>query len=215
MAEKVIAERVIPVSGNTTKSRILDVARELIAQKGFSAVSMRDIAKKVGIKMSSIYYYYEGKEALLEDILADFKSDYEGYFDWLTGENMKADSLETLMDTMFNKEFIEMRNPKACLGMSLIIKEQHNNNSVRDLALELFFDYSIRRLRADFDSLAQKGVIPPSDTKATAAVFMCCVLICNELRIHEYTGAKPPLACEAVYAGLKKMLSSALMRGVP
>ena len=208
-------QRERPCPGNTkTRNRILDVTTELIAQKGFSAVSMRDIAKKVGIQMSSIYYYYESKGALLEDILERFKNGYKEYFDWLTKANMKADSLETLLDNMFHKEFTDMRNPAACLGMSLILKEQHNNKTARKCAFELLFQHSIWRIQADFDKLIRKGVIPPSDTKMIATILMCCVVICNDMRVHEYAGAKPPLDCKEVYAGVKKFIQSALMQGM-
>jgi len=211
-----MAERKIPDSGydNATRNRILDVATRLAAQKGFNAVSMRDIAKEVGIQMSSIYYYYDSKSALLEDILARFENGYRHYFDWLKDENMKADSLEMLMDTMFNKEFVEMRDPTGCLGISLLFREQHNHQSVRELAVGLLFEHSIRRLQADFDSLIKKGVIPQSDTKTLATIFMCCVIVCNELRLHEYAGAKPSVDCKAIYGDLKKFIHAALAQGV-
>ena len=209
-------EREIPGSGyeNATRNKILDVATKLIARKGFGAVSMRDIAKEVGIQMSSIYYYYDSKDALLEDILSCFENGYKHYFDWLTEANMKADSLETLIDNMFNREFLEMRDPAGCLGMSLIIKEQHNNKSACTRVFELFFDYSIRRLQADFDGLIKKGIIPQSDTKMMATILMCCVITFNDIRIHEYTGTKPPIDCMVLYSNLKSFITSALTLGM-
>ena len=53
----------IPVLGSPvdTKQKIFDAARELFALHGFDAVSMRDIANKVGIRTSSIYYHYDKK----------------------------------------------------------------------------------------------------------------------------------------------------------
>lgn len=199
---------------NETKNKILDESTKLFALKGYDAVSMRDIAKVVGVKISSIYYYYESKEALMEEILARFEKGYRHYFDWMTNMNAKAESLEELMDNMFNKEFLEMLNPMGCLGISLAVKEQHDNESARRLVFELLHEHSIRLMQADIDRLIEKGIIPPSDTKTIATLFMFCVMVGNDIRLHEYAGTKPPIDCTEMYGSLKKFLTAALARGI-
>ena len=52
-----------------TKDRIFEAAIELFSKKGYHAASMRDIAQKVGIKESSLYYHYPEKSAILDAIL--------------------------------------------------------------------------------------------------------------------------------------------------
>jgi AcrR family transcriptional regulator len=205
-------EREIPGWGynSYTRNKILDEAARLIALKGFTAVTMRDIAAAVGINMSSIYYYYESKESLLKDIISRFEHGYRHYFDWLAKENKNAASLEELMDNLFNKEFVEMSNLMACLGMSLTIKEQHNSEAARELAFNLFFEHSIKLMQADFDRLVEKGIIAPADTKTIAMLIMACVIVGNDIRIHEYDGVKPPIDCTEMYMGLKNFIISAL-----
>jgi len=207
-----MAEREIPhyIYDNETKNKILNTATKLFALKGFGAVSMRDIAKAVGIKTSSIYHYYEGKDALFEEIMARFEKGYRNYFDWLTDLNRKADSLETLMDNMFNKEFTEMQDPIGCLGMSLAIKEQHNNESARRRVFGLLCEHSVNCMKKDFDRLIEKGIIPPSDTKMIATLFMFGVMAQNDLRLHEYAGIKPPLDSVEIYGYMKRMVTMAL-----
>lgn len=56
---------------DTTKSRILDGARKLIAQNGYAAVSMRDIAETVGIRKSSIYNHFPAKQDILTKLMID------------------------------------------------------------------------------------------------------------------------------------------------
>lgn len=213
--EKNMSERVIPGSGydSGTRNRILDASAELFALRGFGAVSMRDIAKAVGIKMSSIYHYYEGKEALMEDVISHFERGYRDYFEWLTSMNEKAESLEELMDNMFNKEFLEMHNPIGCMGFSLALREQHNSESVQQRVFELFYKHSISCLQAGFDRLIEKGVIPPSDTGIIATLFIFCVMAGNDIHLHEYTGAKPPIDCNKMYSDLKKFITGALIQG--
>ena len=52
-----------------TKEKIFDVALDLFSQKGFDAVSVREIAREVGIRESSIYNHYKSKEAILDAII--------------------------------------------------------------------------------------------------------------------------------------------------
>ena len=48
---------------------ILQQANILFSERGFSAVSLEDIAEAVGVKRESLYYYYPGKYDLLYDII--------------------------------------------------------------------------------------------------------------------------------------------------
>ena len=47
------------------QKKILDVAEELIATKGFDATSVRDICSKAGINVAMISYYFGSKEKMM------------------------------------------------------------------------------------------------------------------------------------------------------
>lgn len=51
-----------------TKRAILAAAGQLFAQRGFDAVTMREIAKAAGCSHTAIYIYFEDKEALLHHL---------------------------------------------------------------------------------------------------------------------------------------------------
>ena len=51
-----------------TQQKIFKIAIELFSQKGYSGVSIREIAKAVGIKESSIYNHYKNKDQILQTI---------------------------------------------------------------------------------------------------------------------------------------------------
>lgn len=57
------------------KQKIKAVAIQLIYQKGYHACSISNIADRVGIQKSSIYYHYLNKEELLYGILKDTMED--------------------------------------------------------------------------------------------------------------------------------------------
>lgn len=48
--------------------RIIDVAEQLFATKGFSGTSVRDIALEAGVNLAMISYYFGSKEKLLEAV---------------------------------------------------------------------------------------------------------------------------------------------------
>ncbi|MEV0012018.1 TetR/AcrR family transcriptional regulator [Streptomyces sp. NPDC051840] len=48
---------------------IVEAAREEIAERGYGAASIRDIAQRAGVSLSALYYYYKSKQELLVAIL--------------------------------------------------------------------------------------------------------------------------------------------------
>lgn len=60
-----------------TKEKIFDVSLDLFSKKGYDSVSLREIAKEVGIRKSSIYSHYTSKEAILMNIFDYFTNLFE------------------------------------------------------------------------------------------------------------------------------------------
>lgn len=52
-------------TGDQTLELILEKAEEMIHDKGFMAVSLRDLAKAVGVRAASLYYHFPSKEDIL------------------------------------------------------------------------------------------------------------------------------------------------------
>lgn len=52
-----------------TRQRILDVAAHLFATSGFAGTSIRDIADELGVTKAALYYHFESKEVLLQQIV--------------------------------------------------------------------------------------------------------------------------------------------------
>jgi len=50
-------------------AKVLDKAAVLFASQGFAATSLKDVADAVGLRRSSIYYYYPDKDALLKELV--------------------------------------------------------------------------------------------------------------------------------------------------
>lgn len=54
------------------RDEILAIAARLIARRGYSATTVRDIAEEAGILSGSLYHHFSSKEAMLQEILHGF-----------------------------------------------------------------------------------------------------------------------------------------------
>ena len=55
--------------GRRTAERILDVAEEVFAEKGFEGATLRDVADRVGIRIPSLYNHFASKDHLYAAVL--------------------------------------------------------------------------------------------------------------------------------------------------
>lgn len=62
----------------TRKEEIILIAAKLFKEKGYSAVTMRDLAAAIGIKAASLYNHISSKQDILEAIVIDMA---EGFTD--------------------------------------------------------------------------------------------------------------------------------------
>jgi len=69
------------------KELILEATKELISKYGFLKTTLDDIAADVGMKKSSLYYYYDNKEAILFDVI---KKETESYYHLMEKEVNKV-----------------------------------------------------------------------------------------------------------------------------
>lgn len=60
----------------TRKDQILNTAAKLFKEKGYSAVTMRDIAKAMGIKAASLYNHISSKQDILKTIIISLAEEF-------------------------------------------------------------------------------------------------------------------------------------------
>jgi AcrR family transcriptional regulator len=67
------------------RTQLLKAAAQLFAERGYDAVSMRDIAKVVGVTQANLYYHFQDKADLIQSTLARvFETRAEHLSAWLT-----------------------------------------------------------------------------------------------------------------------------------
>lgn len=62
------------------RRELLDTAAEVFAEQGYNATTVRKIADQAGMLAGSLYYHFDSKESMLEEILRTFLDElWDGY----------------------------------------------------------------------------------------------------------------------------------------
>jgi len=70
----------------TRKQEIITIAASLFKEKGYSAVSMRDIAKAMDIKAASLYNHISGKQEILSTLILEVAEAFTSKMSAITSE---------------------------------------------------------------------------------------------------------------------------------
>ena len=70
-----------------TKTKILDLAETLTQTKGFNGFSYIDLANEIGIKTSSIHYYFKAKDDLAAALVERIHQRHSQGFEEMEAEN--------------------------------------------------------------------------------------------------------------------------------
>src|SRR5919108_352324 len=66
----------LPPSQRARRDRIVVAATELLAEVGYEAVQMRDVAERADVALGTLYRYFSSKEHLYAAALVAWSSDY-------------------------------------------------------------------------------------------------------------------------------------------
>lgn len=85
------------------REQLLSIATRLIASRGYSATTVRDIADEAGILSGSLYHHFSSKEAILQEILSVFMERLLNRFEEIAGEGGEPrDVLDRLIEHAFH-----------------------------------------------------------------------------------------------------------------
>jgi AcrR family transcriptional regulator len=122
----------------TRLNQILTASRELIAAGGVGALTIRAIARKVGVTEAAIYRHVDSKDHVLVLLLEDVRQSVLGTIEEATAPHANAlDKLEHVLQ--HHLSFIESRR-----GISFVViaeAAQFQEQSVRNAGRKLVEDY--------------------------------------------------------------------------
>jgi TetR/AcrR family transcriptional regulator, regulator of cefoperazone and chloramphenicol sensitivity len=96
---------------SSTKEKIFFVAERLFAERGFGDVSSKEICKQANVNSAAINYYFGGKKALYEEVLAKAQrqNTWSIFFDSTCTADLTA---EKKLETFFQKMLESARTPE-------------------------------------------------------------------------------------------------------
>ena len=77
------------------KAQILDVAKEMFAERGVSQTTVRQIGSQAGILSGSLYHYFESKTDIVDAILSEFCKEVLGNY-WRIASRTDGSSADQL-----------------------------------------------------------------------------------------------------------------------
>jgi AcrR family transcriptional regulator len=132
----------------TRKDEIIQTSAILFQKKGYSAVTMRDIAKSMGIKAASLYNHIKSKQEILSDIIMSLADQFTEQMKIIkNSDDSSVDKLKNIVALHVN---ITSHNQ---FGMASL------NNDWMHLELELECYLKLRKnYENDFRNIIEKGI---------------------------------------------------------
>ncbi|MEU2430181.1 TetR/AcrR family transcriptional regulator [Streptomyces sp. NPDC007861] len=86
------------------RRELLDAAAEVFAAQGYNATTVRKIADAAGMLAGSLYYHFDSKESMVDEILSTFLDElWEGYDTVLAAGLGPRETIEALVTESFRE----------------------------------------------------------------------------------------------------------------
>ncbi|MCK0122819.1 TetR/AcrR family transcriptional regulator [Gelidibacter sp. F2691] len=153
-------------TGQTRKEEIIKTAAKLFKEKGYSAVTMRDLAKAVNIKAASLYNHIDSKQDILKTIIISLAEEFtDGMETIKSSEAVTIDKLRAIVALHVN---ITIQNT---YGMASL------NNDWMHLEDQLEHYLALRRTyEQDFIEIIQSGIEAQEIRNANPEIIMFSIL---------------------------------------
>ncbi len=169
------------MADTSTKEKLLMAALDLFSQKGYSATSVDEIAESIGITGPSIYRYFKGKAALLEELTGATDAAYmekmqiesESVLGIRTAQQLKEFSLGQINYTLSNERIVRLRK--------MYTIEQFRNKTMGEVATNHQYNNILGMYIRIFSSLMDYGKIKKGDPEIVALEYMSPITLIIQL----------------------------------
>ncbi|WP_307810546.1 TetR/AcrR family transcriptional regulator [Gelidibacter salicanalis] len=153
-------------TGQTRKEEIIKTAAKLFKEKGYSAVTMRDLAKAVNIRAASLYNHIDSKQDILKSIIISL-----------------AEEFTRGMETIKNSEDVTINKLRAIVALHVNITIHNTygmaslNNDWMHLEDQLDHYLSLRKnYEQDFVEIIKSGIEAQEIRDSNPEIIMFSIL---------------------------------------
>ena len=161
-----------------TREQIEQTALELFSKKGYQAVSIRDIGKQVGIKESTIYYYFENKQAILdthlqriESLIEHMRSQFDHAF-----EQAEEVSEEAMCEVSVGLLTEYLLHPYVRKLIAILTIEKLSGQQAEELYQRLIYELPLSQQEKVFNKMMERGMIRENDAAVLAQEYYAIIL---------------------------------------
>lgn len=163
-----------------TKENILLEALKLFAHDGYEGVSVRNIAKQLGITQAALYKHYSSKQDIFDSIVKHMNDDYirrVGALGMPEGSSLEiAGKYEEIpLEVIINiseKQFLYWTQDEyASCFRKMLILEQYRNKQMSDLYQKNFGTGVIVYISSLFQEMINNGFFRKEDARLLAINF--------------------------------------------
>jgi hypothetical protein len=153
----------------TTKELIYTNALDLWSKHGYQQFGMRDLAKSVGIRASSIYNHYHSKEEILLEIADTLKEEMKkDVYPLFKKANSNPREFFTNISLGTNHFF---EQPHINQLVKILLPEQQNHEALKKIIHEEFFVKPRSAFNYYFKNLSDKGIMKIKDANIASRLY--------------------------------------------
>lgn len=158
-----------------TRTKILDVAQDLIQRVGVNAMSYRDISEAVGIRNAGVHYHFPTKDALISALLERYSAYVLGLLDRILASPEPAETKLRRYFALFETTLSSGDRDKACLGGMLGAENESLDSSLTEQVAN-FYRANESRLAAILSEGQRSGEFKFAGDADTMAVLVFSTL---------------------------------------
>lgn len=192
-----------------TKEMIQEAALDLFSQKGFDSSSVRDIAAKIGIKDSSLYFHYKNKQTILDSLMDKFITTSEQMMSLLNDviENITAIDDEDFF--VITEQYIQSYFMDRFIGRFIMVMnhERSHNEQLREQYNYWCIKKPIEFQTRVIERLQKIGYLKGLDAQHIALEYYAPIfLLFNQYMNHNYTAQDKEAFKNAVMTATKNFI---------
>jgi len=156
----------------STRQRILDGALDLFSKHGFAGTSVRQLARAVGLRESSLYNHFAGKEAIYHALI-------DTWGPASSAEQLRGPRFQALSEDpaafcrLYGDVLLELwSDPREQRFQELVTSERNRMGSERSHYFDTLFMEEAGLVSKYFRQFALAGLIETPDARETARLFM-------------------------------------------
>lgn len=171
------------------ETAVLNAATELFWRRGFEAVSIRELADRMGLKTASLYNAYGDKRALYRQVLQRYATDALGWCgESLAGHKRGLEALEALFFALAEDGATDSHK-KGCLIVNAGLETAPHDPEFQTIVAAVF-----RRLERFFRDCVLRGQADGSVTRAQSADDLARLLLGAMLGVRVLARTRPERA---------------------